>query len=116
MTFYLCLCLSLDVNPCIYMYITMSFHLLSTFQCELAIPYDKKQIPAKVLHPQSAVHSGTGLIITHGAGGDMDTAQIVQLARTFAAAGYLALRFTCRGNIDHRIKVYATVLVRITFN
>ena len=53
-----------------------------------------------------------GVILTHGAGGDMNHAQLVSFATALAEVGFLVLRFTCKGlNIKYRSKVYLTVLV-----
>ncbi len=55
-----------------------------------------------------------GVILTHGAGGDMHSPAIVALATELVKRGFLVLRFTCKGlNISYRTKVYNTVLVRM---
>uniref|UniRef100_A0A8C5LL85 KANL3/Tex30 alpha/beta hydrolase-like domain-containing protein n=1 Tax=Leptobrachium leishanense TaxID=445787 RepID=A0A8C5LL85_9ANUR len=52
-----------------------------------------------------------GVILTHGAGGDMNYPPLASLASYLAAHGVLCLRFTCKGiNLAHRTSVFTTVL------
>lgn len=54
-----------------------------------------------------------GIILTHGASGDMNLPHLMSLASHLASHGFFCLRFTCKGlNIVHRIKAYKSVLVR----
>ncbi|ESO96548.1 hypothetical protein LOTGIDRAFT_115858, partial [Lottia gigantea] len=54
-----------------------------------------------------------GVILTHGAGGDMNTKQLVLFSEQLAKDGFLVLRFTCKGlNLIHRSNIYLHVLVR----
>lgn len=54
-----------------------------------------------------------GIILTHGASGDMNLPHLMSLASHLASHGFFCLRFTCKGlNIVHRIKAYKAVLVR----
>lgn len=52
-----------------------------------------------------------GAILTHGAGGDMNSQHLVSLASYLAAHGILCLRFTCKGpNLVYRTKAYKVAL------
>ncbi|XP_069061295.1 testis-expressed protein 30 isoform X4 [Pleurodeles waltl] len=52
-----------------------------------------------------------GVILTHGAGGDMNSKQLGSLASYLAAHGILCLRFTCKGpNLVYRTKAYKVAL------
>lgn len=55
-----------------------------------------------------------GAILTHGAGGDMNSQHLVSLASYLAAHGILCLRFTCKGpNLVYRTKAYKVALAKI---
>eukprot|EP00794_Sanderia_malayensis_P019910 gene19910-21856_t len=52
-----------------------------------------------------------GFIITHGAGGDMNSHQIVCIANKCATAGLTVLRFTCKTpNLKYRVKCFTAAL------
>ncbi|XP_064599730.1 testis-expressed protein 30-like [Liolophura sinensis] len=52
-----------------------------------------------------------GMLLTHGAGGSMDSAELPALASHLASHGLICLRFTCKGlNLNYRVKMYQQVL------
>ena len=81
---------------------------------EVSIPHEERQIMG-MFNPPAAAHlrdKQLGVIMTHGAGGDLHTSQVEGFAHALANAGFLVLRFTCKGlNIVYRTKVYHSVLV-----
>jgi len=56
------------------------------------IPVDQDAVSAVVSIP-GRVQDGTGILIAHGAGNDMENPLIVHLAEGLADAGYLTVRF-----------------------
>lgn len=77
----------------------------------MKIPFGNKQLDAIFNVPEKKLRYG--VILTHGAGGDMNFPQLVSLAAYLASQGILCLRFTCKGlNIAYRTKAYKTVVVR----
>lgn len=53
-----------------------------------------------------------GVILTHGASGDMNFSHLISLANFLAADGFLCLRFTCKNpNLVYRAKAYKAVVV-----
>ncbi|XP_072267916.1 testis-expressed protein 30 [Pyxicephalus adspersus] len=83
----------------------------STQDFNIKIPFDKKSLDAVLSVPK--VHGGVlyGVILTHGAGGDMNFVHLVSLANHLASHGLLCLRFTCKGlNLVYRTKAYNAVL------
>ena len=90
-------------------------HLI--FQKSLQIPFGEKIIEAILSQPvgDDIEPSDTigGVILTHGAGGDMNLPQLAQIANHLAEKGRLmCARFTCRAlNLKYRIKVYKAVVV-----
>lgn len=70
---------------------------------------------ASGLAPPSTSHSppthSTGVIITHGAGGGMDSPHMQRYAVGLAQRGILCISFECRGpSLGHRSDVYEAVL------
>lgn len=81
------------------------------FQVKLKIPFGNKLLDAVCLVPSKSLTYG--IILTHGASGDMNLPHLMSLASHLASHGFFCLRFTCKGlNIVHRIKAYKAVLVR----
>ncbi|OXB78326.1 UNVERIFIED_CONTAM: hypothetical protein H355_006698 [Colinus virginianus] len=77
---------------------------------KVKIPFGNKQLDAVFNVPEKK-KLRYGVILTHGAGGDMNFPQLVSLAAYLAARGILCLRFTCKGlNIAYRTKAYRTVV------
>ncbi|KAJ0005923.1 hypothetical protein NQD34_015817 [Periophthalmus magnuspinnatus] len=78
----------------------------------LLIPFGAKQLSAVLCRPTVPLQDGAdvGVILSHGAGGDMNFRQLVSLAHTLAAKGFLCLRFTCKApNLVYRVKAYSAV-------
>ncbi|NXC48205.1 TEX30 protein, partial [Penelope pileata] len=76
---------------------------------KVKIPFGNKYLDAIFSVPKKKLRYG--VILTHGAGGDMNFPQLVSLAAYLAAQGILCLRFTCKGlNIAYRTKAYKTVV------
>ncbi|XP_056146070.1 testis-expressed protein 30 isoform X2 [Lampris incognitus] len=76
----------------------------------LKVPFGSKQLDAAVCVPRRADGPHTAVILTHGAGGDMNYKPLVSLARSLATNGCACLRFTCKGlNLVYRIKAYRAV-------
>ncbi|KAG8429598.1 hypothetical protein GDO86_004033, partial [Hymenochirus boettgeri] len=81
------------------------------------IPFGKKYLDAVISLPVSPKSLRHGVILTHGAGGDMNFSHLVSLANHLAARGVLCLRFTCKGpNLVYRTKAYSTVLTFLKFH
>ncbi|XP_061924455.1 testis-expressed protein 30 isoform X2 [Entelurus aequoreus] len=79
--------------------------------CEdkVKVPFGSKFLDAALCVPASSPesHATTGVILTHGAGGDMNFKHLISLAHALASNGFLCLRFTCKGlNLAHRVKAY----------
>ncbi|KAM4698961.1 testis-expressed protein 30 [Discoglossus pictus] len=75
------------------------------------IPFGKKYLDAIFSIPGAFGAVRHGVILTHGAGGDMNFAHLVSLASYLASHGVLCLRFTCKGlNLVYRTKAYNAVL------
>ncbi|XP_067373366.1 testis-expressed protein 30 isoform X2 [Channa argus] len=80
--------------------------------CEdtVKVPFESKFIDAVMCVPASVQDAGTAVILTHGAGGDMNFKHLVSLAHALASNGFLCLRFTCKGlNLGYRVKAYHAV-------
>ncbi|NXV82549.1 TEX30 protein, partial [Atlantisia rogersi] len=76
---------------------------------KVKIPFGNKHIDAIFSVPEKK--STYGVILTHGAGGDMNFPHLVSLASYLASHGVLCLRFTCKGlNIAYRAKAFKTVV------
>ncbi|XP_035216859.1 testis-expressed protein 30-like isoform X2 [Stegodyphus dumicola] len=84
--------------------------------CEttLSIPFKGKDIVAKVdclSKEKSNLQNKVWVVLTHGAGGDMNTSQLAALASFLSTSDFVVLRFTCKSlNIKYRIKVFLEVL------
>ncbi|CAK6966358.1 testis-expressed protein 30 [Scomber scombrus] len=80
--------------------------------CEdrVKVPFGTKHLDATLCTPSSVKHPLTAVILTHGAGGDMNFKHLVSLAHALASNGFLCLRFTCKGlNLAYRVKAYHAV-------
>lgn len=76
--------------------------------------FGTKHLDAALCTPASVKHPLTAVILTHGAGGDMNFKHLVSLAHALASNGSLCLRFTCKGlNLAYRVKAYHAVWVSI---
>uniref|UniRef100_A0A3Q3JZW3 KANL3/Tex30 alpha/beta hydrolase-like domain-containing protein n=1 Tax=Monopterus albus TaxID=43700 RepID=A0A3Q3JZW3_MONAL len=77
---------------------------------QMTVPFGTKQLDAVLSVPASAKDTSTAVLLTHGAGGDMNLKHLVSLAHTLASNGFLSLRFTCKGlNLSYRVKAYHAV-------
>ncbi|XP_028291896.1 testis-expressed protein 30 [Gouania willdenowi] len=70
----------------------------------------KKPLDAVLSVPAAVTSPRTAVILTHGAGGDMNFIHLVSLAQYLASQGFICLRFTCKGlNLGYRVKAYRAV-------
>ncbi|KAK6182636.1 hypothetical protein SNE40_010276 [Patella caerulea] len=77
---------------------------------EVEIEINKRSYPA-IVTVCNTVKTNCGFILTHGAGGDMNTKQLILFSDHLAKHGFLVLRFTCKGlNLTYRNKIYLGVL------
>ncbi|KAL2080797.1 hypothetical protein ACEWY4_022650 [Coilia grayii] len=75
------------------------------------IPFGEKCLDAVVTIPDEVAQVRSVLLLTHGAGGDMNFRHLVSLAQAVAARGHLCMRFTCKAlNLAHRVKAYRAAL------
>ncbi|XP_070979510.1 testis-expressed protein 30 [Oncorhynchus clarkii lewisi] len=76
----------------------------------MTIPFGEKNLVAVLSIPANASDVQTAVILTHGAGGDMNFKHLVSLAHALSSNGLLCLRFTCKGlNLVYRVKAYHAV-------
>lgn len=88
--------------------------MLAGFQEAVKVPFGAKSLDAALCVPAAMTDAHTAVILTHGAGGDMNFSQLVSLAHQLASHGFLCLRFTCKGlNLAYRLKAYTAVWVRV---
>lgn len=79
----------------------------------MKIPFGSKHLDATLCIPAEDGDVRTAVVLTHGAGGDMNFKHLVSLSEVLAATGILCLRFTCKGlNLFYRVKAYSAVVVR----
>uniref|UniRef100_A0A8B9KT98 KANL3/Tex30 alpha/beta hydrolase-like domain-containing protein n=1 Tax=Astyanax mexicanus TaxID=7994 RepID=A0A8B9KT98_ASTMX len=83
----------------------------------VAVSEEKVKIPfgAKVLDGILTIPEvntvKTGVVLTHGAGGDMNLKALQSLASCTATSGILCLRFTCKGlNLTYRVRAFQAVV------
>ncbi|XP_034068783.1 testis-expressed protein 30 isoform X1 [Gymnodraco acuticeps] len=85
--------------------------VLTYFQETVKVPFGTKHLDAALCFPSSETDVHTAVILTHGAGGDMNFKHLVSLAHALASDSFLCLRFTCKGlNLGYRVKAYRAVL------
>ncbi|XP_072031132.1 LOW QUALITY PROTEIN: testis-expressed protein 30-like [Amphiura filiformis] len=83
---------------------------LVTLQKDIHIPFGDKIIESTISTQKKAAPTG-GVILTHGAGGDMNTAELPQVANHLSELGFACARFTCKGlNLKYRVKVFKAVV------
>uniref|UniRef100_A0A3Q1FRP1 Testis expressed 30 n=1 Tax=Acanthochromis polyacanthus TaxID=80966 RepID=A0A3Q1FRP1_9TELE len=76
----------------------------------LKVPFGTKSLDAALCVPASVTDVHTAVILTHGAGGDMNFKHLLSLAHSLASNGFICLRFTCKGlNLGYRVKAYCAV-------
>ncbi|XP_036397248.1 testis-expressed protein 30 [Megalops cyprinoides] len=77
----------------------------------IKIPLGSKHLDAILSIPAKVKDVRTAVVLTHGAGGDMNFRHLVSLAGVLATTGLLCLRFTCKGlNLVYRVKAYNAVV------
>ncbi|CAL1283828.1 unnamed protein product, partial [Larinioides sclopetarius] len=80
----------------------------------ISIPYKNKVIEAVVdclVSKKADLKEKYWVVLTHGAGGDLKTPQLREIATFLSDKGFAVLRFTCKGlNIKYRINVFTDVL------
>ncbi|KAK9537395.1 hypothetical protein VZT92_005018 [Zoarces viviparus] len=77
---------------------------------KVKVPFGTKHLDAAMCFPASATDVHTAVILTHGAGGDMNFKHLVSLAQALASNGFLCFRFTCKGlNLAYKVKAYRAV-------
>lgn len=82
----------------------------TVFQNTVKVPFGTKSLDAALCFPASLKDTHTAVILTHGAGGDMNFKHLVSLAHALAAEGHICLRFTCKGlNLGYRLKAFHAV-------
>ena len=85
-------------------------------QVIVKIPVEDRELDGVFNFPCEASWNGCAVILTHGAGGDMNYLHLEKLAAHLASTGILCLRFTCRTrNFKYRIQCFTAVVVRVTF-
>ncbi|KAJ8386721.1 hypothetical protein AAFF_G00166700 [Aldrovandia affinis] len=78
---------------------------------KVKIPFGSKHLDATLSIPAKASDVKSAVVLTHGAGGDMNFRHLVSLAEVLASTGLLCLRFTCKGlNLVYRVKAYNAVV------
>ncbi|XP_030614856.1 testis-expressed protein 30 isoform X2 [Archocentrus centrarchus] len=84
--------------------------VITDFQEAVKVPFGTKSLDAALCGPADVKDVHTAVILTHGAGGDMNFKHLVSLAHKLASNGFLCLRFTCKGlNLAYRVKAYSAV-------
>ncbi|XP_075056086.1 testis-expressed protein 30 [Mixophyes fleayi] len=78
---------------------------------KIEIPFGKKHLDAVLSVPRGCSGVIYGVILTHGAGGDMNFSHLVSLVNYLVPQGLLCVRFTCKGlNLVYRTKAYNAVV------
>ncbi|TPX32561.1 hypothetical protein SmJEL517_g04373 [Synchytrium microbalum] len=74
------------------------------------IPFPKSDIPCCIQTPPAPSTDTIGIILAHGAGGDLNSPAMASLATTLTKHNFTTLRFTASSlNLDHRVKQYEAV-------
>ncbi|XP_015908204.1 testis-expressed protein 30 isoform X2 [Parasteatoda tepidariorum] len=80
-------------------------------EVDFAVPYESKEIPSVLTYVGSCSKDRILIVLTHGAGGDLNTPQLKAIRLFLASQNYVVVCFTCKGlNIKYRIKVFGKVL------
>lgn len=83
---------------------------------KVSIPFGSKELEGALTVPETECVQ-TALILTHGAGGDMNLKPLMSLAQAAATSGLLCLRFTCKSlNLAHRVRAYEAAVVSVNYN
>jgi len=85
-----------------------------TCETALSIDINGKIIDAMVTKPLKhdiAWSKKFCVLLTHGAGGDMNAPQLVTITNHLVKHGFLVLRFTCKPpNFKYRVKIYSAII------
>ncbi|KAG7331575.1 hypothetical protein KOW79_005544 [Hemibagrus wyckioides] len=88
--------------------------MVAFFEEKVLIPFGSKELGGALTVPETDCVQ-TALILTHGAGGDMNLKPLMSLAQAAATCGVLCLRFTCKSlNLVHRVKAYEAAVMYLT--
>ena len=75
------------------------------------VQHKDKQIDAAIDFPPDN-GNGVAIILTHGAGGDMNLKALISAADAMTKRGYTCVRFTCKSlNLVYKTRVFRSVLV-----
>ncbi|GIL50388.1 hypothetical protein Vafri_6587 [Volvox africanus] len=78
---------------------------------EVIVKVGKPAIPVKLTLSEPSCPVVAGVVLTHGAGGDMDSSYLPRLAAALAVAGVSCVRFTCRTlHLPTRVNAVQAVL------
>ena len=81
-------------------------------QIPVTIAVEGRQLDGVLDVPRSTSWRGCALVLTHGAGGDLNFHHLDRLASHAAYTGILCLRFTCRPpNLKFRTRCYVAAVV-----
>lgn len=84
----------------------------TVFQDNVKVPFGTKFLDAALCLPAFMKNASTAIILTHGAGGDMNFRHLRSLTHALASAGFICMRFTCKSlNLGYRVKAYRAVWV-----
>ncbi|XP_053352803.1 testis-expressed protein 30 isoform X1 [Clarias gariepinus] len=87
--------------------------MMAVSEEKVSIPFGSKELQGALMVPETKCVQ-TALILTHGAGGDMNMKPLMSLARAVATSGLLCLRFTCKSlNLMHRVRAYEAAVMYI---
>uniref|UniRef100_A0A672GJS4 Testis expressed 30 n=2 Tax=Salarias fasciatus TaxID=181472 RepID=A0A672GJS4_SALFA len=76
----------------------------------LKVPFGTKHLDGVLSVPAALNAAHTAVVLTHGAGGDMNFRQLKSLAHCLAAEGFICLRFTCKAlNLGYRVRAFRAV-------
>ncbi|XP_069554547.1 testis-expressed protein 30 isoform X1 [Brachyistius frenatus] len=74
------------------------------------VSFGTKHLDAALCVPTSTKDVHTAVILTHGAGGDMNFKHLVSLSSALASGGFLCCRFTCKGlNLGYKVEAFHAV-------
>ncbi|XP_062312494.1 testis-expressed protein 30 [Osmerus eperlanus] len=80
------------------------------YEEKLLVPFGTRHLDAALTVPAESSDVRTAMILTHGAGGDMNFKHLVSMAHAAASKGIVCLRFTCKGlHFAYRLKAYHAV-------
>lgn len=75
------------------------------------VPFEKGKTLSCAVNSPAGKDSAIGIILAHGAGGDMHSGNLPQFAEAFAGAGFVCVRFTCKPTqLAYRIRACQVIL------